>query len=69
MTDYRKLSEAEKTSIDAMILTEVPKAHHINEHNGYEWHEPHYTLRMVHSGDYCARCLCVHYNCLCSHDQ
>ena len=67
MTDYRTLSPAEKKRVDQMILDTVPYALHVNKANGFRWVEPEYTLKQVHSGRYCAECLNVYYNCLCSH--
>ncbi len=67
MTDYKKLSAFHKNRIDRIIKENVEPGHRINEHNGFEWDEPDYTLNQVHSGNYCAECLCIYYNCLCSH--
>ena len=67
MTDYRELSQFHKDRIDKMILEVVEPGHCINKHNGFEWDEPQTTLDAVHRGYYCAECLMVYYNCLCSH--
>ena len=69
MTDYRDLTPFHQSRVDKNILEVVEPGHQINQHNGFEWDEPQYTLNAVHSGDYCAECLNVYYNCLCSHDN
>ena len=68
MIDYRTLSDFDKKKVDEMIVNEIEPGLRRNEHTGYEWIEPADTLRKVHIGYVCARCLMVYYNCLCSHD-
>ena len=68
MTDYRELSKFEQGKVDAKILNDVEPKHHVTV-KGLEFDEPQYTLDSVHSGNYCAECLCVYYNCLCSHEN
>ena len=69
MTDYRDLSEWQKAKVDKMIIEEVEPGHKVNEHNGFEWDEPQYTLNSVHLGYTCAVCLMASHNCLCSHSD
>lgn len=68
MTDYRELSDFDKAKVDKAIVAEIEPKHHKNERNGFEYDEPAYTLKEVHSGDYCAVCWRSFYNCLCGHD-
>lgn len=67
MEDYRDMTDFEKKRVDKMIRETVEPGHFKNEHNSFEWDEPEYTLHQVHIGNYCAECLMVYYNCLCSH--
>lgn len=68
MTDWRKLSLFHRERVDRNIRDSVEPGHFRNEHNGFEWDDPEYTLDQVHSGNYCADCLRVGYNCLCWHN-
>ena len=68
MKDYRDLSEWHQKRIDNKIREEIEPGHFKNKNNNFEWTEPAYTLHQVRTGQYCADCLMVWYNCLCSHD-
>jgi len=67
MVDYRTLTKFQKKLVDKEIRETVEPGKHTNPNNGFKWVEPDYTLAQVHSGHYCAECLMVYYNCLCSH--
>jgi len=67
-TDYRKLSDFHKERVDKLIKENIEPEKKKNEHSGFEWTEPDYTLEQVHAGNYCAECWMPYHNCLCSHD-
>ena len=69
MTDYRKLSEFHKARIDKLVKEEIEPGEHENPSNGFKWVEPDWTLRNIHTGNYCAECWMIYYNCLCSHES
>ena len=69
MTDYRKLTKFQQEQVDKRINESIEPGHNRNSHNGFEWDEPVYTLENVHNGWYCADCLMIHYNCVCSHED
>jgi hypothetical protein len=68
MTDYRELTTKEKIRVDHGLLDALEEQYgeHTNS-KGFVWNEPDYTMSRVHSGDVCANCLMIYYNCLCSH--
>lgn len=69
MIDYRKLSKSKQEIVDKHIIEEFPISHNVNEHSGFEWSEPEYTLNGVHAGYICANCYNSYYTCLCSHSE
>lgn len=66
--DYRELSEFHQKRVVNEIKENVEPGHNINEYNGFEWDEPEFTINRVKSGNACAECYMIWYNCLCSHD-
>lgn len=68
MTDYRVLNKWEQKLTINTIIETIQPGHHKNDNSGYEWDEPEHTLTAVKNGMYCAECLMIHYNCLCSHN-
>lgn len=69
MTDYRTLTIEEQAEVESKVVSEIKPGIHINESNGFKWIEPGYTILKIRSGEYCAECWCVYYNCLCSHED
>ena len=67
MKDYRELSDFEKAKVLKQISEEIEPGPRKNEYSGFEWIEPDYTINRIKSGDYCAECYNIYYNCLCSH--
>ena len=67
MTYYKKLSDFKKRLVDKQIVEEIEPKRHTNKRTGFQWDEPDSTLEEVHSGNYCAQCWRIYYNCLCGH--
>ena len=68
MTNYKDLSEWQQQKVIKDIIKCVEPEPKENKHNGFKWVEPDYTINEVKSGNYCATCWNIYYNCLCSHD-
>lgn len=69
MTRYNDLTEFEKKKVDKEILETFEDVEKVNKRTGFKWNDLKYHQDEIHSGNYCADCFCVWYNCLCSHDN
>lgn len=69
MTDYRTLTIEQQAEVEQRVIKEIKHGIHENTSNGYKWIEPGHTLAKIRSGQCCAECWNVYYNCLCSHED